>query len=190
MDVSVSCVVAVMAAGKMKQLGIFIACLIGAVFVILSFRDWFITKTKCHNFIALWNPGQADEITRAVMKYEFFFPAELLTALLYVESAFDPNAVGPCGEKGIGQLTEDAVLEIERIYKTEVDRERLFEIDYNIEQVGLFLSICKDRAGPYSPNLPINQRTVMVYHDWLTWDFGTYQYADQILDIRADIERI
>lgn len=175
----------------MKQLGIFIACLIGAVFVISSFRNWYRSRQKCRKFIALYNPGQADNIIRSVTRHNlFFFPTILFVALLSVESDFDPNASGSCGEKGIGQLTEIAVLEIERVYKMEVDRSRLFEIDYNIYLVWLFLNICRNQARRFREDLPLNHRTLLTYHDWLTWDIGTYQYADKVFDIVSDIERI
>ncbi|KKK85816.1 hypothetical protein LCGC14_2769500, partial [marine sediment metagenome] len=66
-------------------------------------------KNKIIEFIAKCNASDAEEIYQAIEKHRKGFPAELLTALIYSESAFDPGALGDIDSKGLGQVSSSAI---------------------------------------------------------------------------------
>lgn len=140
---------------------------------------------KILNFIELYNPSLAKKIAKAIMKHKDFFPGEFVTALQYGESGFDPNFIGEDLDKGLGQLTEAALKEIERVYGIKVDRTRLLEVDYNTYLTCLFLKICKSRARPYAKErgLYLYYATLLTYKDWLTWTDWTYTKADRTWEV-------
>ena len=136
-------------------------------------------KNKIIEFIAKCNASDAEEIYQAIEKHRKGFPAELLTALIYSESAFDPGALGDIDSKGLGQVSSSAIDEIERYYKITVDKDRMYEIDYNVYLTGLFLLRAKIAASSYRKDLYLYYRSLLAYKDWLTWTSFSYTKADR-----------
>ncbi len=152
--------------------------LIAVVAVALSTGESLETRIRCRDFIVGINPIEGERIFDAILNYRRGFPVTWLTALIYSESRFDPLTHEADNDKGLGQLTEPALFEIERVYNIVVDRSRLFEIEYNIYLTGLFAERCKEAAtsyavGKYDPLYA----TILTYKNWLTWDSWTHTKA-------------
>jgi len=142
------------------------------------------TKQRCLDFILGIEPANGRRIFDAIHKYRRGFPVAFFTALVWGESRFDSEAVGVGGgDKGLGQLTESALEELERVYHLPVDRSRIYEIEYNLYLTGLFASLCKDVGeshglGKYQPLY----WTILTYKNWLTWDSFTHTKAERTWD--------
>ena len=145
-------------------------------------------KNKIVEFIAKCNASDAEEIYEAIQKHRKGFPAELLTALIYSESTFDPGALGDIDSKGLGQVSTAAIDEIERYYKITVDRDRIYEIDYNVYLTGLFLYRAKIAASSYREELYLYYRSLLAYKDWLTWEISDYGKADKAWVVYNDLK--
>ena len=65
-----------------------------------------------------------------------------ILAIIAQESNFQPNVIGSSSEVGLMQLANIALDELERVYKISVNRNRLYEIDYNIELGTLYYLYC------------------------------------------------
>jgi len=163
----------------------FLICLGLAVLlaVVLGTGDTAQAKTRCLDLIVGINPTDGKRIFDAIVKYRNGFPVPWFTALIWGESRFDPNYVGESDDKGLGQLTEAALLEIERLYHLPVDRSRIFEIEYNLYLTGLFCARCKAAGeshglGNYQPLY----WTILTYKNWLTWDSWTRSKAQRTWD--------
>lgn len=151
-----------------------------AVIVIFRIRSMVIRKQKCLTFIEKYNRGSAREIMNSIMAHRRTLPPELVTALIWSESCFHPRAVGDDGEGlGLGQLNPAATDELEDYYFIEVDRGRLFEIDYNVCMTCLFLNRAKIAAKSFQVDLYLYYRALLAYKDWLTWNNRSYQKADR-----------
>jgi len=147
------------------------------VFIFIT-ADSAIAKARCLDLIEGINPSDGKRIFDAIVKYRRGFPIAWLTALVWGESRFDPTAIGDCDDKGLGQLTEGALSEIEGFFKIEVDRLRIFEIEYNVYLTGLFCERCKAVGesyglGKYQPLY----WTILTFKNWLTWDSSTHSKA-------------
>ena len=153
------------------------------IVVILVYATFFqedpVQKNKIVEFIAECNASDAQEIYEAIQKHRKGFPVELLTALIYSESAFEPGASGDADSKGLGQVSTAAIDEIERYYNITVDRDRMYEIDYNVYLTGLFLYRAKIAASSYRKDLYLYYRSLLAYKDWLTWTSFSYTKADR-----------
>ncbi len=57
----------------------------------------------------------------------------LVLGLMKLESNFDKNAVGTCGERGLGQLMENTAEPIAKNLGLEYEPKKLFEPEYNIK---------------------------------------------------------
>jgi len=156
----------------MKRWTILVVILV--IIALILYLRWNMIYNKVLTFIMTHNP-LASKIAKAVMKYKGFFPAELITALIYGESGFDPNYVGADLDQGLGQLTEPALDEIERVYKIKVDRSRIFEVDYNVYLTCLFLRRCKQacRSQAKERGYYLYYATILTYKDWLNWSVYT-----------------
>ena len=151
-----------------------------AVIVFFRLRSMVIRREKCLGFIENYNPGSAEEIMNAIMTHRRTLPPELVTALIWSESCFHSRAVGDGGDSlGLGQLSPAATDEIEDYYSIEVDRGRLFEIDYNVCMTCLFLNRAKVAAKPFQVDLYLYYRALLAYKDWLTWINHSYIKADR-----------
>jgi len=163
---------------------VIVAILVYATF----FQEDPVQKTKVLEFIGKWNPSQAKEIYKAIEKHRKGFPVELITALIYSESTFDPGALGDIDSKGLGQVSTPAIDEIEGYYKITVDRDRLYEIDYNVYLTGLFLYRAKIAATSYHKELYLYYRSILAYKDWLTWEISDYGKADKAWVVYNDLK--
>ena len=149
------------------------------IIALILYLRWNMIYNKVLTFIMTHNP-LAPKIAKAVMKYRGFFPAELVTALIYGESGFDPNYVGADIDQGLGQLTPIALDEIEGYYGIKVDRTRIFEIDYNIYLTCLFLKRCKQacRSQAKERGYYLYYATILTYKDWLGWTVFTHNKTE------------
>jgi len=88
--------------------------------------------------------SDASQIASSVLKWTEARGVNTLSVLAIIaqESAFIPDARGLVGEKGLMQLSDTALDELERVYKIKVDRAKVFDIDYNIELGTLFYLYC------------------------------------------------
>jgi len=160
-----------------------------AILVYLVFlREDPVQKNKILEFITKCNPSQAKEIYEAIEEHRKGFPVELIAALIYSESTFDPGALGDIDSKGLGQVSTPALDEIERYYKITVDRDRVYEIDYNVYLTGLFLYRAKIAALPYHKELYLYYRSLLTYKNWLTWAEYTYTLADRAWVVYNDLK--
>lgn len=75
-------------------------------------------------------------------------PADIAMAVLWVESAGDPQAVGSAGERGLFQLKPIAVRDIEQNQGYNFAR-ALTDPDQNIQAGISFLKLQKSRAGTW-----------------------------------------
>lgn len=172
----------------MKRWTILVVILV--IIVLILYLRWNMIYNKVLTFIMTHNP-LAPKIAKAVMKYRGFFPAELVTALIYGESGFDPNVVGRTSpdDKGLGQLSPIMLREIELYYGIEVDRTRIFEIDYNLYLACLALKRCKiaARSKAKEEGLYLYYATLLTYKDWLTWTEWTYTKADRTWEVYNEL---
>jgi len=164
---------------------LFVICLglAALLAVVIGGLESSATKQRCLDFILGIEPAHGQRIFDAIHKYRRGFPVAWFTALIWGESNFDSDAVGDYTDRGLGQLTESALLEIERVYKIEVDRLRIFEIEYNLYLTGLFASRCKAAGesqglGEYQPLY----WTILTFKNWLTWDSWTHTKAQRTWD--------
>ena len=137
----------------------------------------------------------ADIIHQAIKAAEKagFRDVELVLAIIYPESGFNPLAVGSAREKGLMQVTDDALREVARLCsEVKYDPGKLLEIDYNILVGCKYLEICSKRAKVYLPGVYSElghlANTVMVYKDGLKWKRGTFLYAKKVMHIYRQIK--
>lgn len=91
------------------------------------------------------NDTEAIKIAESTIKWSSKRNINLFSILAIIaqESYFQPNPPdGSSGEKGLMQLSGIALDELERVYKINVNRNRLYEIDYNIELGTLYYLYC------------------------------------------------
>ena len=98
------------------------------------------------------NDTEATKIANSVVKWSDKRNVNLFSILAIIaqESYFQPNPPdGSNGEKGLMQLSGIALDELERVYKINVNRNRLYEIDYNIELGTLYYLYCVPLTNKY-----------------------------------------
>lgn len=160
-----------------------------AILVYVVFlREDPVKKDLIYRFIAKCNASDAEEIYQAIEKHRKGFPVELLTALIYSESTFDPGALGDIDSKGLGQVSTAALQEIQRYYGITVDTTRVYEIDYNVYLTGLFLYRAKIAVESYRKDLYLYYRSLLVYKDWFTWEISDYDKADKAWVVYNDLK--
>jgi len=127
----------------------------------------------------------------AIMTHRRTLPPELVTALIWSESAFYPRAVGDDGDGlGLGQLNPAATDELEEYYSIQVDRGRLFEIDYNVCMTCLFLNRAKIAAKPFHVDIYLYYRALLAYKDrawecYNTLRYGYQKYGRRVGDVKS-----
>ena len=105
----------------------------------------YLAKDRYEQFYRRGLPkDDASQIASSVIKWcnERNLNIFSVLAIIEQESYFNPKAKGIIGEKGLMQLSDTALDELERVYGIKVDRERIFDIDYNIELGTLYYLYC------------------------------------------------
>ncbi|MBA7615284.1 hypothetical protein ES703_22562 [subsurface metagenome] len=107
-----------------------------------------VTPAQIQSVIKTYNPtiteSQSLQIAYSLEKWTVARNLNFITSLALVvcESHFDSNALSETGAKGLWQLKEKAIKELERRYGVSIDRSRLFEIDYNCCWGTLYFRLC------------------------------------------------
>ena len=125
------------------------------------------------------------EITKSVTKWTDDRNVSLLTilAIMAQESHFEPLETGKDDDIGLMQLTEIALLELERKYGVSIDRTKLYAVDDNIKWGTLYYRYCAMRAN--------NNRfeAISRYNKTTDWHLAE-DYANEVLVKRAEIVQI
>jgi len=101
-------------------------------------------------------------------------------AIIAQESSFNPAAEGKHKDRGLMQLTDVAIDELERVYNVKIDKSRLYEIDYNIQWGTLYFLHCVKLAkGDRFEAIARYNKTT----EW--WE--AKDYANQVLAKREEI---
>jgi len=72
----------------------------------------------------------------------FEIPLSVILSVCQIESAFEPDMVGGCGERGLMQITEIALEDVNTKMGWTYKPEELFDVDVNIKVGVVYLSIC------------------------------------------------
>ena len=102
-------------------------------------------------------------------------------AIVAHESRFDPGALGGVGDKGLWQLNEMAIKELERRYDVTIDRSRLFEIDYNCRWGTLYFRLCAILANG-------NRKEAIARYHYTTEWWKADCYVEKVMVDREKIE--
>jgi len=105
-------------------------------------------------------------------------------ALVVCESHFDPKALSETGAKGLWQLKEVAVRELERRYGVVIDRSRLFEIDYNCRWGTLYFRLCAVLAEGD------REEAIARYYYTTKWWKVDHCYVEKVMAVREKIANI
>lgn len=127
-------------------------------------------------------PFEASQIASSLAKWTKERNLNLFSCLAIVsyESGFDRWATSPVECKGLWQLKDIAVRELERVYGIKGDLTRLYEIDYNNELGTMYYLYCVRRAeGERREAIARYYKTTEYWEAWA--------YADAVLGIREDI---
>ena len=95
----------------------------------------FIKQVADHYYLGLWGrhlyPWEASDIATSLTKWIEKRDLDLFSCLAIVaqESCFNRYALSIADAKGLWQLKEIALLELERVYGIAVNRSRIYEID-------------------------------------------------------------
>lgn len=108
----------------------------------LTVEDFVVQVAKKYN--PTISNNIAKEIAESVVKWTGKRNLNLFSVLAIIaqESHFRPTPTGTAGEKGLMQLSPTALDELERVYKIKINREKIYDIDYNIELGTLFYKYC------------------------------------------------
>ncbi len=107
-----------------------------------------VTSSSIQSVVKAYNPtiteSQSLQIAYSLDSWIVARNLNLITGLAIVahESRFDPKALSRANAKGLWQLTEKALEELERRYGVSIDRSRLYEIDYNSQWGTLYFRLC------------------------------------------------
>ncbi len=131
-------------------------------------------------------------IADSIHKYSKIFDVEpsLILSIIETESSYDPTAPGRDGERGLMQIMEIALSEVNRVKGWSYGPSDLWDISTNIKCGVAYFSICFSRAkGVYShigPNLTTIQRALMFYNDgWRMREKGL-AYMYKVLDVKRN----
>ena len=127
----------------------------------------------------------AAKIAQSVIKWVKRRNLDIFSVLAIIdqESTFDPRAKGRHGERGLMQLSDLALAELERVYSVRFDKTRLFEIDHNIQAGTLFYLHCLDLAKGK------RREAIARYHRTTNWQ-SALDYADRVMEKREEIENL
>jgi len=107
-----------------------------------------VTPSLIQSVVKIYNPilteSQSLQIAYSLDSWIEGRNLNLMTSLAVVahESRFNPEAIGPTNDKGLWQLNEKALEELERRYGVSIDRSRLYEVDYNCRWGTLYFRLC------------------------------------------------
>ena len=145
-----------------------------------------VTPSHIQSVVKAYNPtiteSQSLQIAYSLDSWIVARNLSLITSLTIVahESRFDPKALGGTGDKGLWQLNEKALKELERRYGVSIDRSRLYEIDYNCRWGTLYFRLCAILAGGD------REEAIARYHYTTEW-WKAGRYVEKVM---ADRERI
>lgn len=146
----------------------------------------FIEKVADYYYSQYWGghlpQWKASEISTSLNKWIEQRNLNLFTclAIMAQEGVFNNYAIGPNGEKGLWQFTEIAIKDLEQVYGITIDRERLFEIEYNNELGTLRYFYCVILARG-------NRREAIARYHMTTEYWRAWGYADAVLLKRIHI---
>jgi len=128
---------------------------------------------------------QASQIASSLASWTQIRNLNMFTSLAIIaqESSFRPWVTGDIGEKGLWQLSDIALAELERVYGIKVDRARVYDIDYNTELGTLYFLYCVKLAKGERREAVARYHRTTEY--WEAWD-----YADAVLSKREEIVRM
>jgi|GEM_PF-1333726 len=146
----------------------------------------FIEQVAKHYYSGLWGRPmtnwEASQISISLTRWTEERNLDLFSCLAIVaqESRFNRYALGLTDDKGLWQLTEVALVELERVYGITVNRTRLYEIDYNNMLGTLYYRYCVGLAEG-------NRREAMARYHKTTEYWEAWGYADAVLLKRSHI---
>ena len=146
----------------------------------------FIEEVAKHYYSGLWGwpmlESEASQIAISLTKWTEKRNLDLFSCLAIVaqESCFNRYALSIADAKGLWQLKEIALVELERVYGIKIDRARIYEIDYNNMLGTLYYRYCVGLAGGY-------RREAMARYYKTTEYWEAWWYADEVLAKRAEI---
>lgn len=129
----------------------------------------------------------ASEITVSVTKWTDDRNVNLFTTLAIIaqESHFEPLSTSESDAKGLMQLMEVALDELERRYGVQINRARLYEVDYNIRWGTLYYRLCTILASG------VRFEAIARYFRTTDWqETEPTEYANAVLEKRATIVKI
>lgn len=129
----------------------------------------------------------AREITDSVIKWTDDRNIDLFTTLSIIaqESHFEPLSTSESDARGLMQLMEIALDELERRYGVQINRARLYEVDYNIRWGTLYYRLCTILAGG------VRFESIARYFRTTDWqEAAPTDYANAVLEKRATIVKI
>ena len=148
-----------------------------------------VTPSSIQSVVKTYNPAitksQSLQIAYSLDYWIVARNLNLITCLAIVahESRFDPGALGGAGDKGLWQLNERAIREIERRYGVSIDRSRLFEIDYNCRWGTLYFRLCAILAEGN------REEAIARYHYTTEW-WKAESYVEKVVAERKKITNI
>jgi soluble lytic murein transglycosylase-like protein len=130
------------------------------------------------------NTTLAATITNAIYQHKNTIPAWLIVFLIEKESSFNPYVYGESNEIGLMQITDDALADVLGKQKNDItneERQRLWDIDYNIKIGCKYLKLAK-RYVEYYTGKSGWYWALYWYKDGHpdNWDNDTKEYADWI----------
>lgn len=146
----------------------------------------FIEQVAKHYYLGLWGRQmtnwEASQISISLTKWTEKRNLDLFSclAIMAQESCFNRYALSSADTKGLWQLKEIALLELERVYGITVNRSRIYEIDYNIMLGTLYYLYCVGLAEG-------NRREAMARYYKTTEYWEAWWYADTVLLKRSHI---
>ena len=148
-----------------------------------------IAPSAIQSVVKTYNPtiteSQSLQIAYSMDSWIVARNLSLMTSLAIVahESRFDPGALGGAGDKGLWQLNEKALVELERRYGVSIDRSRLYEIDYNCRWGTLYFRLCAILAKGD------REEAIARYHYTTEW-WKAESYVEKVMGDRRKIENM
>ncbi len=146
-----------------------------------------ITPLRIQSVVKTYNPAITEseslQIAYSLDSWIVARNLNLLTCLAIVahESRFDPEALGRTDDRGLWQLNEKALGELERRYSVSIDRSRLYEIDYNCRWGTLYFRLCAILARGE------REEAIARYHYTTRW-WKASRYVEKVMAERAKID--